>query len=56
MIWPGMASEDRRFIVATLYDVSEPGKYTAYVEVIDPTTKKWVRTKAVKFEVEPVAQ
>lgn len=52
-IMPG-TSEDRKIKVSELYDVSSPGKYTAYVEVMDPSSKKWVRTRTVKFEIEPV--
>jgi hypothetical protein len=49
-IFPGM-SDDRRLQVSGYYDVSAPGKYSAYVEVEDPTSGKWLRTRTVKFEI-----
>jgi hypothetical protein len=48
---PGVPSPDMKFHVSGYYDVSKPGKYSAYVEVMDPTTGKWLRTKTVSFEI-----
>lgn len=33
------------------YDLSAPGKYTAYVDVRDPISGKWLRTNTAQFEV-----
>ena len=54
LIWPtgGPAdSVDRKFDLTYLYDLSAPGKYTAYAEVMDPSSHRWLRTKTVTFEM-----
>lgn len=58
-VWPaGGAGDswDRRFDLAYLYDLSAPGKYTAYAEVTDPSSHRWLRTKTVAFEMTASAQ
>ncbi len=42
----------RKFQLAYLYDLSSPGKYKVYAEVVDPMTRKRLRTKTVTFEME----
>jgi hypothetical protein len=57
-IWPTFSSE-RKYDLSLLYDLSKPGKYTVYIEVLDvsaPETKHgaglWVRSKTVPFEIQ----
>jgi hypothetical protein len=52
-------SIDRKYDLSLFYDLSKPGKYTVYIEVLDisaPETKRgaglWVRSKAVPFEIQ----
>ena len=35
----------RKFELTYLYDLSAPGRYTAYAEVLDPSSHRWLRTK-----------
>ncbi len=46
----------RKFQLAYLYDLSSPGKYKVYGEVVDPTTHKRLRTNTATFEMEAPAQ
>ncbi|HEY1963785.1 MAG TPA: hypothetical protein VGG59_02595 [Acidobacteriaceae bacterium] len=58
-LWPaGGAGDwcDRKFQLAYLYDLSAPGKYTAYAEAMDPSSHRWLRTKSVTFEMTAPAQ
>jgi len=48
--WPG-DSYVRKVDLAYLYDLSVPGKYTAYAEVMDPVSHRWLRSKTVTFEM-----
>lgn len=41
-----------KFQLAYLYHLNSPGKYKVYIEVVDPTTRKPLRTKTVTFEIE----
>jgi hypothetical protein len=59
-IAPG-ASSTRKYDLSALYDLSEPGKYTVYIEVLDELaalakaktkTDYWVRSPVATFEVE----
>ena len=55
LISPG-ESYDQRFKLDYLYDLSVPGKYTAYAEVMEPfilksSTPKWLRTNSVQFKI-----
>jgi hypothetical protein len=50
---------DMKYDLSLLYDLSKPGKYAVYIEVLDvsaPETKHgaglWVRSKAVPFEIQ----
>ena len=59
IVWPaGGAGDwcDRMFQLAYLYDLSAPGGYTAYAEVMDPSSHRWLRTKTVTFEMTASAQ
>lgn len=59
VVWPaGGAADwcDRKFQLAYLYDLSAPGRYTAYAEVMDPSSHRWLRTKTVTFEMTSPAQ
>jgi hypothetical protein len=54
-VWPGESCV-RKFQLTYLYDLSVPGSYTAYAEVMDPSSHRWLRTKMVTFEVTTPAQ
>jgi hypothetical protein len=41
----------RNFDLTYLYDLSTPGRYTAYAEVMDPSSHRWLRTRTVTFEM-----
>ena len=59
IVWPaGGAGDwyDRKFQLDYLYDLSAPGKYTAYAEVMDPSSHRWLRAKTVTFEMTAPAQ
>jgi hypothetical protein len=52
-------SIDRKYDLSLFYDLSKPGKYTVYIEVLDisaPETKHgaglWVRSKTVPFQIQ----
>jgi hypothetical protein len=56
-------SADMKYDLSLLYDLSKPGKYTVYIEVLDvsaPETKHgaglWVRSETAQFEVEAAAR
>lgn len=49
-ITPGVASS-HRYEVSYFYNIGEPDKYRVYMEVVDPTTRKRLRTKTVTFEI-----
>lgn len=54
IMWPAGGAGDSfvsRFQLAHLYDLSAPGRYTAYAEVMDPSSRRWLRTKTVTFEM-----
>ena len=40
-----------KFDLAYLYDLSAPGVYTVYAEVLDPSSHRWLRTQTAKFEM-----
>lgn len=46
----------RKFQLAYLYDLTSPGKYKVYAEVVDPTTRKRLRTNTTTFEMKAPAQ
>ena len=61
-IWPTFSS-DRKYDLSLFYDLSKPGKYTVYIEVLDvsaPETQHgaglWVRSETAQFEVEAAAR
>src|SRR5690348_14145168 len=47
VIWTLRSGESgvRRFQLGYLYHLNSPGKYKVYIEVVDPTTRKRLRTK-----------
>jgi hypothetical protein len=56
-------SSDRTYDLSLFYDLSKPGKYTVYIEVLDvsaPETQRgaglWVRSQTEQFEVEAAAR
>jgi hypothetical protein len=58
-IWtiPPGESSVHKFQLTYLYDLSVPGKYTAYLEVMDPSTlkssePKWLRTNVAQFTMQ----
>ena len=46
----------RKFQLAYFYDLNSPGQYEVYAEVVDPATRKQLRTNTVMFEMEQRAQ
>ena len=54
-ISPGEKSS-HKYDVSGFYDIKSPGSYTVYMEVLDPVTHKWLRTKTVKFDIQVPAQ
>jgi len=50
-IAPGK-SDDLKFQLTYLYDLSAPGKYTVYAEVMDPHSQKWLRTNTAQFKMQ----
>ena len=57
-IWPTFSS-DRKYDLSLFYDLSKPGKYTVYIEVLDVSAAEskhgaglWVRSKTVPFEIQ----
>jgi len=60
VISPGK-SYTLKYQLASLYDLSVPGKYTVYAEVMDPSTQKsstpkWARTNTVQFTMQALNQ
>lgn len=56
LISPG-ESYIQKYQLVYLYDLGVPGKYTVYVEVMDPSTQKsstpkWLRTNTVQFTMQ----
>jgi hypothetical protein len=45
-------SDENKIQLAYLYDLSAPGEYSVYAEVMDPSSQKWLRTNTVKFTVQ----
>jgi hypothetical protein len=41
----------RKFQLPSLYELKAPGSYTAYAEVMEPGTEKWLRTNTVTFTI-----
>jgi hypothetical protein len=54
-IAPG-ESFSHQYQLSFFFDLSAPGKHTAYMEVVDPSSRKWLRTNTVQFEMEAPAQ
>jgi len=50
-IAPGR-SDEHSFQLTYLYDLSEPGEYSVYAEVMDPYSHKLLRTNTVQFKVQ----
>lgn len=45
-------SDFRKIQLAYLYDLSIPGLYSVYAEVMDPLSQKSLRTKVIQFEIQ----
>jgi hypothetical protein len=54
-ILPGDISQ-HRYEVSHFYDIGSPGSYKLCIEVSDPSSHKWLRTKAVQFEIQRKSQ
>ncbi len=55
------ASSTRKYDLERFYDLSEPGKYSVYIEVLDAVASKdnagvWLRSNTVSFEIEAPPQ
>lgn len=49
-------TSSHQYQLSFFFDLSAPGKHTAYMEVIDPSSRKWLRTNTVQFEMLPPSQ
>lgn len=49
-------SDTHKFELTYFYDLAEPGKYTIYLEVMAPSSHKWLRTNAAYFEMRAVTK
>ena len=59
IVWPEGGAGDsfvRKFELTYLYDLSAPGEYTAYAEVMASSSHRWLHTKTVTFEMTAPAQ
>jgi hypothetical protein len=58
VVWtiPAGESSSHKYKLSYFYDLSASGNYTAYLEVMDPNSQKWLRTNTAKFEVQTQAQ
>ena len=59
MMWPAGGAGDsyvHKFELTYLYDLSAPGSYTAYADVMDPSSHRWLRTKTVTFQMTAPAE
>jgi hypothetical protein len=57
VVWtipPGELSS-HKYKLSYFYDLSASGKYTVYLEVMDPVSQKWLRTNTAKFEMQAPA-
>ncbi len=50
---PARDSSIHKYQLAYFFDLSHPGQYTVYMEVMDPSSHKWLRTNSTKFEMQP---
>jgi len=55
IIAPGETSI-HKYKLAYLFDLSDPGQYTIYIEVMDPSSHKWLRTNTANFEMQRPTQ
>lgn len=44
-------SSGRKYDLEGFYDIGDPGQYSVYMEVLDPTSGKWLRTNTARFDV-----
>jgi hypothetical protein len=55
LIFSGM-SDFRKIQLGYLYDLSAPGVYSVYAEVLDSSSQRWLRTQTIQFEIQaPIA-
>lgn len=50
---PPRESSIRKYQLAYFFDLSHQGRYTVYMEVMDPSSHKRLRTNSAKFEMRP---
>lgn len=55
VIAPGQSSS-HKYELSYFYDISQPGKYKVYIDVVDPSSRKPLRTNTAKFEMLPTSQ
>jgi hypothetical protein len=57
-IWAIASGEtsSHKYELSYFYDLSVPGKYTVYVDVVDPSSRQPLRTNTVRFEMVVPAQ
>jgi hypothetical protein len=58
VVWsiaPG-ESDFHKFKLTYFYDLAEPGNHSVYMDVMDPSSRKWLRTNTVRFEMQASTQ
>lgn len=48
---PPKDSSIHKYQLGYFFDLSHQGRYTVYMEVMDPSSHKWLRTNTTKFEM-----
>jgi hypothetical protein len=59
LLWPAGGAwdyADRKFDLSYLYDLTAPGRYTAYAEVMDPSSNRLLRSKTRTFDMTAPAE
>jgi hypothetical protein len=51
---PPKDSSIHKYQLGYFFDLSHQGRYTVYMEVMDPSSHKWLRTNSAKFEMRPL--
>ncbi len=49
---PTKETSVHKYQLAHFFDLSHQGQYTVYMEVMDPSSHKWLRTNSTKFEMQ----
>ena len=49
---PPKETSIHKYQLTHFFDLSHQGQYTVYMEVMDPSSHKWLRTNSAKFEMQ----